>query len=114
MKLLLAPLQDGDQFWKIPEVYIRGNTIKYLRIPDEVILPLPLAFLHLSSGSILDQNRPRWRQHKLTPSAASAADLPARARTLSFSLQVIDIVKEDEVAKAKSGGGRGGGRGRGT
>ena len=32
-------LQDGDQFWKIPEVYIRGNTIKYLRIPDEVIIP---------------------------------------------------------------------------
>jgi len=30
--------QDGDQFWKISEVYIRGNTIKYLRIPDEVIV----------------------------------------------------------------------------
>lgn len=29
--------RDGDQFWKIQEVYIRGNTIKYLRIPDEVI-----------------------------------------------------------------------------
>lgn len=29
--------QDGDKFWKIPEVYIRGNTIKYLCIPDEVI-----------------------------------------------------------------------------
>ena len=28
--------QDGDKFWKISEVYIRGNTIKYLRIPDEV------------------------------------------------------------------------------
>jgi hypothetical protein len=29
--------QDGDKFWKIPECYIRGNSIKYLRIPDEVI-----------------------------------------------------------------------------
>ena len=30
-------LQDGDKFWKIPECYIRGNSIKYLRIPEEVI-----------------------------------------------------------------------------
>ena len=33
-KPLLSP---GDQFWKIPECFVRGNTIKYLRIPDEVI-----------------------------------------------------------------------------
>lgn len=30
-------VQDGDKFWKMPECYIRGSTIKYLRIPDEVI-----------------------------------------------------------------------------
>ena len=29
-------LQDGDKFWKMPECFIRGSTIKYLRIPDEV------------------------------------------------------------------------------
>jgi len=29
--------QDGDKFWRMPECYIRGSTIKYLRIPDEVI-----------------------------------------------------------------------------
>jgi hypothetical protein len=29
--------QDGDKFWKIPECYIRGNSIKYLRIPEEII-----------------------------------------------------------------------------
>ena len=29
--------QDGDKFWKMPECYIRGSTIKYLRIPDEII-----------------------------------------------------------------------------
>ncbi|KAJ2077391.1 RNA processing protein [Coemansia sp. RSA 988] len=28
---------DGDRFWRLPEVYIRGNTIKYLRIPDAVL-----------------------------------------------------------------------------
>jgi hypothetical protein len=30
-------MQDGDRFWKLPECYIRGNSIKYLRIPDEVV-----------------------------------------------------------------------------
>lgn len=31
-------MQDGDRFWRMPECYIRGNTIKYLRVPDEVNL----------------------------------------------------------------------------
>ena len=30
--------QDGDRFWRMPECYIRGNTIKYLRVPDEVFM----------------------------------------------------------------------------
>uniref|UniRef100_A0A914UKE7 U6 snRNA-associated Sm-like protein LSm4 n=1 Tax=Plectus sambesii TaxID=2011161 RepID=A0A914UKE7_9BILA len=29
--------RDGDRFQKMPEVYVRGSTIKYLRIPDEVV-----------------------------------------------------------------------------
>ncbi|KAK9087626.1 hypothetical protein Syun_030020 [Stephania yunnanensis] len=29
--------EDGDRFWRMPECYIRGNTIKYLKVPDEVI-----------------------------------------------------------------------------
>jgi U6 snRNA-associated Sm-like protein LSm4 len=33
---LPAP-QDGDRFWRMPEAYVRGNTIKYLRVPDEVL-----------------------------------------------------------------------------
>ena len=28
--------QDGDRFWSISECYIRGNTIKYLRVPEKV------------------------------------------------------------------------------
>ncbi|KAH0636856.1 hypothetical protein KY289_036771 [Solanum tuberosum] len=28
-------MQNGDRFWRMPECYIRGNTIKYLRVPDE-------------------------------------------------------------------------------
>lgn len=33
----LSCAQDGDKFWRMPECYIRGSTIKYLRIPDEII-----------------------------------------------------------------------------
>lgn len=29
--------KDGDEFWRVPEMYIRGNTIKYLRVPDAVL-----------------------------------------------------------------------------
>lgn len=28
--------RDGDQFWKVSELFVRGNTVKYLRIPDKV------------------------------------------------------------------------------
>lgn len=28
--------QDGDRFWRMPEIFIRGNTLKYIRIPEEV------------------------------------------------------------------------------
>ena len=38
---VICTSKDGDRFWKIPECYIRGNSIKYLRIPDEVISMVP-------------------------------------------------------------------------
>ncbi|KAL9712214.1 RNA processing protein [Leucoagaricus gongylophorus] len=28
---------DGDKFWKLKECYIRGSTIKYLRVPDTLL-----------------------------------------------------------------------------
>ncbi|KAJ5324938.1 hypothetical protein N7476_003538 [Penicillium atrosanguineum] len=28
---------EGDKFFRLPEVYIRGNNIKYLRVPEEII-----------------------------------------------------------------------------
>ena len=35
--MLIFLFQDGDKFWRMPECYVRGSTIKYLRLPDEVI-----------------------------------------------------------------------------
>lgn len=37
LKDVIRTSKDGDQFWSIPEIYIRGNTIKYLRVPDVVL-----------------------------------------------------------------------------
>jgi U6 snRNA-associated Sm-like protein LSm4 len=28
---------EGDKFWRLPECYIRGNTIKYLNVPEEIV-----------------------------------------------------------------------------
>ncbi|KAL3788945.1 hypothetical protein HJC23_000229 [Cyclotella cryptica] len=29
--------KDGDQFWKLTECYVRGSSIKYLRLPEEAV-----------------------------------------------------------------------------
>jgi U6 snRNA-associated Sm-like protein LSm4 len=29
--------KDGDKFWRVPACYIRGNNVKTIRVPDEVI-----------------------------------------------------------------------------
>jgi len=29
--------RNGDRFWHLPEAYVRGNTIKYIRVPDEML-----------------------------------------------------------------------------
>ncbi|KAJ3237428.1 RNA processing protein [Chytriomyces hyalinus] len=34
---VICTAADGEKFWRLPEVYIRGATIKYLRLPDEII-----------------------------------------------------------------------------
>eukprot|EP01068_Selenidium_serpulae_P018275 Selendium_serpulae@DN6446_c4_g2_i3.p1 len=36
MRDAVCTSRDGERFWKIPECYIRGNNIKYLRLPNEV------------------------------------------------------------------------------
>nr|CAB3472704.1 unnamed protein product [Digitaria exilis] len=36
LREVICTSKDGDKFWRMPECYIRGNTIKYLRVPDEV------------------------------------------------------------------------------
>lgn len=37
MKDAVLTSKDGDRFWRVPDCYIRGNNVKYLRVPEEVI-----------------------------------------------------------------------------
>lgn len=36
LREVICTSKDGDRFWRMPEAYLRGNTVKYLRVPDEV------------------------------------------------------------------------------
>ena len=37
LKEAVLTSKDGDKFWKLDEVFLRGNNVKYVRVPDEVI-----------------------------------------------------------------------------
>jgi len=37
LKEVVQTNPEGDKFFRLPEVYVRGNNIKYLRVPDEII-----------------------------------------------------------------------------
>ncbi|KYN98713.1 putative U6 snRNA-associated Sm-like protein LSm4 [Plasmodium gaboni] len=37
MKNIICTSKDGDKFWKISECYVRGNSIKYIRVQDQAI-----------------------------------------------------------------------------
>ncbi|KAL7112720.1 hypothetical protein ABFS83_04G018500 [Erythranthe nasuta] len=90
LREVICTSKDGDRFWRMPECYIRGNTIKYLRVPDEVIDKV--------------QEDTKSRSDRKPPGVGRG-----RGRG-----------REDTSSKAKGigrgmedGGGRGGGRGRG-
>ncbi|KAK4237305.1 hypothetical protein C8A03DRAFT_34758 [Achaetomium macrosporum] len=37
MREVVQTSPEGDKFVRLPEVYVKGNNIKYLRVPDEII-----------------------------------------------------------------------------
>ncbi|MCJ1457716.1 RNA processing protein [Mycoblastus sanguinarius] len=37
LKEVVQTSPEGDKFTRLPEVYVRGNNIKYLRVPDEIV-----------------------------------------------------------------------------
>ncbi|KAL6068825.1 U6 snRNA-associated Sm-like protein LSm4 [Balamuthia mandrillaris] len=37
LREVVCTSRDGERFWRIPQCYIRGNTIKYINFPKEII-----------------------------------------------------------------------------
>jgi len=37
LREVICTSKDGDRFWRMANCYVRGNTIKYICVPDEVI-----------------------------------------------------------------------------
>jgi small nuclear ribonucleoprotein (snRNP)-like protein len=37
LREVICTSKNGDKFWRIKSVFIRGNTIKYVRVPDETL-----------------------------------------------------------------------------
>ena len=50
LREVICTSRDGDRFWRLPEVIIRGNNIKYLRIPEEIIGMVPEEDLSARGG----------------------------------------------------------------
>mmetsp|Transcript_19734 Transcript_19734/g.27742 ORF Transcript_19734/g.27742 Transcript_19734/m.27742 type:complete len:98 (-) Transcript_19734:16-309(-) len=38
---VICTSKDGTKFWKMPECYIRGSSVKYLRLPEDVVDKVP-------------------------------------------------------------------------
>ena len=37
LREVICTSKDGVAFWRMPEVYVRGNTVKYLKVPDDIL-----------------------------------------------------------------------------
>ena len=68
LRKVICTSRDGDSFWRIPQCYIRGNTIKYMCIPDEIIDMVPP-----------EDEKPASSLAVLPPHPSSAAAAPAAA-----------------------------------
>ncbi|KAJ1699633.1 hypothetical protein LUZ63_008145 [Rhynchospora breviuscula] len=97
--MVICTSKDGDRFWRMPECYIRGNTIKYLRVPDKlhiIFLPFLLLLIMIlvcAYQFVYVQVRSNKKQNIVL-------------HLCLVCVQVIDKVQE-ETSKNRAGGGRG-------
>ncbi|RHY95723.1 hypothetical protein DYB37_005524 [Aphanomyces astaci] len=100
LKEVICTAKDGDRFWKLPECYIRGNTIKYIRIPDEIL------------DMVVEEDLTKKGKHRMcirtTHAAASVAEataevaveVKAAAAVAKVAGVAVKVVVEDEVKAA--------------
>ncbi|XP_042435048.1 probable U6 snRNA-associated Sm-like protein LSm4 [Zingiber officinale] len=110
LREVICTSKDGDRFWRMPECYIRGNTIKYLRVPDEVI-------------DKVQEESTKSRTDRKPPGVGRGRGRGGREDGIGRSAKGIGRGQDDGSNKGggrgrggvggKAAGSRGGGRGRG-
>ncbi|KAK4424615.1 putative U6 snRNA-associated Sm-like protein LSm4 [Sesamum alatum] len=103
LREVICTSKDGDRFWRMSECYIRGNTIKYLRVPDEVIDKV-----QEETKSRSDRKPPGVGRGRGRGRDESGAGQPTKGIGRG-----IDDGSSRGGGRGKSSASRGGGRGRG-
>ncbi|ESR57540.1 hypothetical protein WN944_017044 [Citrus x changshan-huyou] len=111
LREVICTSKDGDRFWRMPECYIRGNTIKYLRVPDEVIDKVQEETKSRSDRKPPGVGRGRGRGRE---DGAGGRQAKGVGRGLDDgSAKGVGGGRGRGGSGGKPGGSRGGGRGRG-
>ncbi|KAK0773610.1 hypothetical protein LTR91_019480 [Friedmanniomyces endolithicus] len=90
LKEVVQTSPDGDKFFRLPECYVRGNNIKYLRVPDEIV------------DLVKDQQQSQQSQRGGRGGSQHRGDHGGSRGN-----------RGDRGGRGRGGGGRGRGRGRG-
>ncbi|KAL3843939.1 hypothetical protein ACJIZ3_001342 [Penstemon smallii] len=108
LREVICTSKDGDRFWRMPECYIRGNTIKYLRVPDENKYPrrriLPydysLVFAHtqllceLVIHHSVDRSLIKFRKKQRVVQIENLLELDAEEEEVEMTVPLEDSQKE--------------------
>ncbi|KAH9485718.1 RNA processing protein [Psilocybe cubensis] len=78
---------DGDRFWKLKECYIRGSTIKYLRVPDTLLDVVKE-----------EQNRARDMNRSARGGHMGGGELRVVVLQEVVVVDVVDLCEEEEGA----------------
>ena len=79
LKEVICTSKDGDRFWRMAECYVRGNTIKYVCVPDEVLDVVKEEMKNRPQGGGAKARRRAGRARRARDDA-NARDDGARAR----------------------------------
>ncbi|KAG7392219.1 RNA processing protein [Phytophthora boehmeriae] len=92
LREVICTSKDGDRFWKMPECYIRGNTIKYIRVPNEILdmtaKRIAGVAVEVEAASVAEV------------AVAEAAEAMALAAAADVVMAVAAVVVAEEVAVA--------------
>ena len=132
LREVICTSKDGDRFWRMPECYIRGNTVKYMRVQEEVMekaVEEQKKFRRYGQGRGKHRARRRHVEKQFESDGGASTVLRGSmmvalsawsplSLSLSFSRSIAHLCAGFNRAfsagsRSNSAGGRGRGRGRG-